>query len=229
MGTIINTAAVVLGALLGMLLKNGIRPRFREILMSALGVSTIFIGASGTLGALPAEKNGTMLLIFSLVLGALAGEALKIEERLDSLGGFLRKKLKRENDSAFVEGFVTSSLVICVGAMAVLGALNDGLTGDYSTLGAKAVLDFVIVAVFASALGLGVLFSAVPLFVYQGTLTLFARLLEPLMSERLVNNLSLVGSALIFCVGANLAFGKKFRTGNLLPALLIPVMYELIF
>lgn len=229
MGTLINTAAVVLGALLGMLLKKGIKPRFREILMSALGVSTIFIGASGTLGGFKTEENATMLLIFSLVLGALAGEALKIEDRLDALGEWIKRKTRRENDNTFVEGFVTSSLVICVGAMAVVGALKDGLTGDYSTLTAKAVLDLVIVMVFASTLGVGVLFSAVPLFLYQGALTLFAKLIEPLMSERLVANLSFVGSALIFCVGVNLAFGKKFKTGNLLPALLVPVIYEMIF
>lgn len=229
MGTLINTAAVIAGALLGMLLKKGIKPRFREILMSALGVSTIFIGASGTLGGFSSEENATLLLIFSLVLGALAGEALRIEDRLDALGEWIKRKTKRENDSTFVEGFVTSSLVICVGAMAVLGALEDGLRGDYSILAAKAILDLVIVMVFASTLGLGVLFSAAPLFVYQGALTLFAKLLEPLMSERLIANLSFVGSSLIFCVGVNLAFGKKFKTGNLLPALLVPVLYELIF
>ncbi|MDE7234838.1 MAG: DUF554 domain-containing protein, partial [Ruminiclostridium sp.] len=115
------------------------------------------------------------------------------------------------------------------GAMAVLGALEDGLRGDYSILAAKAILDLVIVMVFASTLGVGVLFSAVPLFVYQGALTLFAKLLEPLLSERLIANLSFVGSSLIFCVGVNLALGKKFKTGNLLPALLVPVLYELIF
>lgn len=229
MGTLINTAAVIAGALLGMLLKKGIKPRFREILMSALGVSTMFIGASGTLSGFSAEENATLLLIFSLVLGALAGEALRIEDRLDALGEWIKRKIKRENDSTFVEGFVTSSLVICVGAMAVLGALEDGLRGDYSILAAKAILDLVIVMVFASTLGLGVLFSAAPLFVYQGALTLFAKLLEPLMSERLIANLSFVGSSLIFCVGVNLAFGKKFKTGNLLPALLVPVLYELIF
>ncbi len=226
MGTLINTAAVILGALLGMLLKNGMKPRFQDILMSALGLAVIFIGASGALSGMAAEENATMLLIFSLVLGGLTGEALRIEDRLDALGAFLKKKAKRENDNSFVEGFVTSSLVICVGAMAVLGSFEDGLTGNFSTLAAKSVLDFVIVAVFASALGVGVLFSAAPLFVYQGTLTLCAKLIQPLMSERLIGNLSFVGSALIFCVGVNLAFGKKFKTGNLLPALLVPALYE---
>ena len=136
--------------------------------------------------------------------------------------------MKRENDSSFVDGFVTSSLVICVGAMAVVGSLEDGLYGDFSTIAAKSVLDCVIVMVFASTMGIGVMFSALPVFVYQGAITLFAKLLEPVMSETLIANLSFVGSVLIFCVGANLAFGKKFRTGNMLPALLVPVLYEIV-
>lgn len=195
--------------------------------MTALGAATIFIGASGTLSGMTGIEN-TMLLIFSLVLGSLAGEALNIEERLDKFGEFLKKKVKRENDSSFVEGFVTSSLVICVGAMAVVGSLEDGLYGDFSTIAAKSVLDCVIVMVFASTMGIGVMFSALPIFVYQGAITLFAKLLEPVMSETLIANLSFVGSVLIFCVGVNLAFGKKFRTGNMLPALLVPVLYEIV-
>ena len=214
MGTIINTAAVILGSLLGLLFKNGLKQRFQDILMTALGAATIFIGASGTLSGMTGIEN-TMLLIFSLVLGSLAGEALNIEERLDKFGEFLKKKVKRENDSGFVDGFVTSSLVICVGAMAVVGSLEDGLYGDFSTIAAKSVLDCVIVMVFASTMGIGVMFSALPIFVYQGAITLFA-------------NLSFVGSVLIFCVGVNLAFGKKFRTGNMLPALLVPVLYEIV-
>lgn len=227
METIINTAAVILGSLLGLLFKNGLKQRFQDILMTALGAATIFIGASGTLSGMTGIEN-TMLLIFSLVLGSLAGEALNIEERLDKFGEFLKKKVKRENDSSFVEGFVTSSLVICVGAMAVVGSLEDGLYGDFSTIAAKSVLDCVIVMVFASTMGIGVMFSALPVFVYQGAITLFAKLLEPVMSETLIANLSFVGSVLIFCVGANLAFGKKFRTGNMLPALLVPVLYEIV-
>ena len=195
--------------------------------MTALGAATIFIGASGTLSGMTGIEN-TMLLIFSLVLGSLAGEALNIEERLDKFGEFLKKKVKRENDSSFVDGFVTSSLVICVGAMAVVGSLEDGLYGDFSTIAAKSVLDCVIVMVFASTMGIGVMFSALPIFVYQGAITLFAKLLEPVMSETLIANLSFVGSVLIFCVGVNLAFGKKFRTGNMLPALLVPVLYEIV-
>ena len=127
-----------------------------------------------------------------------------------------------------MEGFVTSTLVICIGAMAIVGSIEDGLTGNYSTLTAKAILDFVIVLIFASTLGKGVIFSALPLFVYQGSITCLAALLGNFMSTALINDISFVGSALIFCVGINVAFGKKFRVGNMLPALLIPVIYRLL-
>ena len=235
MGTIINTAAVILGALFGMLLKNGIKQRFNDILMSALGLATMFIGASGALAGMLSvneggglSSGGSMLLVISLILGSLAGEALKIEDRLESLGDLLKRKVKAKGDSRFTEGFVTASLVICVGAMAVVGSLNDGLTGDYSTLLVKSALDFVIVLIFASAMGIGVMFSALPLAVYQGAITVFAKLLAPVMTDSLIGNLSYIGSALIFCVGVNLAFGKKFKTGNMLPTLLVPVFYEII-
>lgn len=227
MGTLINVAAIIAGSLLGLLFKNGMKQRFQDILMTALGAATIFIGASGAISGMTGTEP-TMLLIFSLVLGSLAGEALRIEDRLDSFGEFLKKKAKRDNDSGFVEGFVSASLIVCVGAMAVVGSLEDGLSGDFSMIAAKSVLDLVLVMVFSSAMGIGAMFSAVPVLIYQGGITLFAKLLAPVMSEALVANLSFVGSVLIFCVGVNLAFGKKFKTGNMLPALLVPVFYEII-
>ncbi len=227
MGTLINVAAIIAGSLLGLLFKNGMKQRFQDILMTALGAATIFIGASGAISGMTGTEP-TMLLIFSLVLGSLAGEALRIEDRLDSFGEFLKKKAKRDNDSGFVESFVSASLIVCVGAMAVVGSLEDGLSGDFSMIAAKSVLDLVLVMVFSSAMGIGAMFSAIPVLIYQGGITLFAKLLAPVMSEALVANLSFVGSVLIFCVGVNLAFGKKFKTGNMLPALLVPVFYEII-
>ena len=234
LGTIINTVAVIAGGIIGVALKKGIPESCSKILMQACGVSTIFIGVAGVLKQMlvitdgQIETQGTLLLIFSLVLGGLAGELLKIEERLEHLGDFLKKKLHSEKDDQFVEGFVTSTLVICIGAMAIVGAIEDGLTGNYSTLTAKAILDFVIVIVFASTLGKGVIFSALPLFLYQGAITCFAALLGNFMSTALISDISFVGSALIFCVGINVAFGKKFNVGNMLPALIIPVIYGLL-
>lgn len=168
LGTIINSLAVVAGGLIGMRLKAGLKKNFQDILMQACGVATIFIGASGTLAKMFVieegilETQGTMLLIFSLVLGSILGEAINIEDKMDSLGEKIKKAVKAEKDNLFVEGFVNVSLIICVGAMAIVGSIQDGIRGDYSLLATKAVLDFVIVVVFASTYGLGAMFSAEP-------------------------------------------------------------------
>lgn len=232
LGTLINTGAVILGGLIGIIFKKGIPERCRDVLMQGCGVATIFIGASGVLKYMMTINDGklgtqgSMLLIFSLVLGGLIGSLLDIETRLEHFGNFLKKTLKTENDSMFVEGFVTATLVICVGAMAIVGSLEDGLTGNYATLTAKALLDLIIIMVFASTLGKGVIFSALPLFLYQGAITCLARLFGNFIATSLIDEISFVGSALIFCVGINVAFGKKFAVGNLLPAMLIPVFYS---
>ncbi len=234
LGTIVNTLAVLAGGALGMLVKSGLKPRIQDALTKAAGLATLFIGIGGAMSEMLLYENGsfstqgTLLLVFSLVLGGLAGEWIDIERRLDSLGERLKALAHRQNDSRFVDGFVTSTLVICVGAMAVVGSLQDGLNGDHATLFVKALLDFIIVMVFASSLGLGVLFSAVPLALYQGLLTLFAALIAPLMTDALISDLSFVGSVLIFGVGVNLVFDKKLKVANLLPALLVPVVWAIL-
>jgi len=234
LGTIINTAAVVLGGLLGLVLKNGIKERVQDSLMKACGVATIFIGVSGTLAQMfviqngMLETQGTLLLILSLVIGTIIGEWIKLEDKLDIVGERIRKAVKREGDNRFVEGFVNVSLIICVGAMAVVGSIQDGISGDWSLLAAKAILDAIIVMVFASGYGLGAVFSAVPILVFQGSITLIAALAGSFVSEAMLDGLSFIGSALIFCIGINIAFGKKFPVGNMLPAILIPIIYEII-
>lgn len=202
--------------------------------MQACGVATIFIGVAGTMQGMLSvtdgkiETKGAMLLIFSLVLGGIAGQAMNLEGRLDRVGERIKALANVREDSRFVEGFVNASLIICVGAMAIVGSIQDGLNGDYSMLAAKSILDFVIVVPFASNYGLGVMFSAVPVLLYEGGITLLAVLFGPVMGQTLIAELSYVGSALIFCVGANIAFGKKFSVGNMLPAFFVPVAYELI-
>ena len=233
LGTIINTAAVIAGGLLGLLLKNGIAKKFETILMQALGLATIFIGAGGVLKYMLVVENGvvdtrgTMLLIFSLVIGCILGQWLDIESKMEVLGVKLKAAVRIKNDNRFVEGFVTTSLIICVGAMAIVGAMQDGLSGDSSMLVAKALLDFALVAILASAYGVGPIFSAIPIFVYQGAITLIAMLFGTVISDALIGELSFVGSALIFCVGVNLVKEKTFRVANMLPALLIPIFWEL--
>lgn len=233
LGTIANTAAVILGGVLGNLLKNGITQRFQRILMQALGLATIFIGISGVLKhMLVIEKGsiatqGTYLLIFSLVIGCLLGEWLDIESKMEKIGIKLKKAVRIKNDNRFVDGFVNTSLIICVGAMAIVGAMQDGLTGDSSMLIAKSLLDFVIVAILTATYGIGAAFSAIPIFVYQGLITLLAFWFGAIISDGLVAELSFVGNALVFCVGVNLVREKTFRVANMLPALLIPILAEL--
>jgi len=232
LGTIVNTLAVIVGSGIGLIIKGGLKERYQQIIMQALGLATIFIGASGAMSGMlkvidkGIETQGSMLLIGSLVFGAVVGEFLNIELRLEQLGNWLKRKVHMKNDTTFVEGFVTSALVICVGAMAIVGALQDGLQGDPSTLLAKAVLDFIIVMVFASTLGIGVTFSAIPLFVYQGSITIFASFLRPFLTETVILNLSFIGSVLIFAVGINLCFGNKIKVANMLPAMIIPFFFH---
>ncbi len=232
LGTLINTAAVIAGGLIGLCLKNGLKKQIQDILMQACGIATIFIGAAGALSKMlvieegQISTTGTMPLIISLVLGAIIGEWLNIEQKMDVLGEKIKKAVKAQNDNLFVEGFVNVSLIICVGAMAIVGSIQDGISKDCSMLVAKAVLDLVIVLIFTSTYGIGAVFSAVPILVYQGSITLLAAFFGSFISDTLVNELSYVGSVLIFCVGVNIAFGKKFRVGNLLPALLVMVVYH---
>ncbi|MGN0307826.1 MAG: DUF554 domain-containing protein [Lachnospiraceae bacterium] len=232
LGTLMNTAAVIAGGLLGLCFKKGLKKRLQDILMQACAIATIFIGAAGTLSHMLIVEDGnistggSMLLIFSLVLGGLLGEAVDIEQKMDILGEKLKRMVKAEKDNSFVDGFVNVSLIICVGAMAIVGSIQDGMTGDYSMLAAKAVLDMVIVMIFSATYGKGAVFSAVPILVYQGGITVLAAFAGSFLSEAVIADLSFIGSALIFCVGINIGFGKKIPVGNLLPSLLIPLIYR---
>ncbi len=233
LGTIINALAVIFGSTIGIVFNKGIKEKMQNTLMTACGVAVVFVGITGTLEGMltivdgKIQVQGTMLLIFSLVIGGFIGELIDIEKRMDTIGEKLKKLFKAENDNKFVDGFVNTSLIICVGAMAIVGSIQDGLTGDYSMLTAKAILDFVIVIVMASTYGIGVMCSAIPIFVYQGFITLVAHFAGDFISAELTGYLSYVGSALIFCVGINSIFGKKIKVGNLLPALIVPVLYVL--
>ena len=235
-GTIVNTATVIAGSLVGILLKRGINERVSDSLMKAIGCATIFIGISGALSEMfsvsdgKISSDGILLLCVALAIGTVVGELLKIEERLESLGDKMKKlKIFSSSSASFTEGFVSATLVICIGAMAIIGPIEDALNGDPSILFTKSILDFISTMIFASTLGIGVLCSALPMFLYQGAFTLFAGAVEPYLYSlgdgNLVSNISMVGSVLIFGVGVNLLFGKKLRVGNMLPALLVPVIY----
>lgn len=228
-GTLVNTAAVLVGGLCGHFFGKLLKPRFQETLILACGVSTLFLSVAGALRyMLPLDETslpggGAMLVILCLALGGLLGELLNIEGGFARFGEWLKRKSGSARDPNFVQGFLTASLTTCVGAMTIVGSLQDGITGDWSTLGAKSVLDLVMVTVLTSSLGKGCVFSAIPIFVIQGGLTLLANWIKPIMTEAAMGNLSLVGSVLIFCVGVNLVWDRKIRVANLLPAVILAV------
>ena len=227
LGTLINVAGILAGGLGGLLFGKRLTQRFQDTLMSANGICVLFIGISGCLSemykitASGLEAGGTMMMIVCFALGALFGELLNLESRFEQFGEWLKRKTGSEGDTGFVGGFVTASLTVCIGAMAVVGSIQDGTLGDYSTLSAKAVLDLIIIMVMTASFGKGCIFSAIPVAIFQGAITLLATFIEPIMTPQALSNLSLTGNILIFCVGLNLVWGKKIRVANLLPAIVI--------
>ena len=234
MGTLINAACVLLGGALGFLFGKALKQRYQDIMVAGCGLSTIFIGASGALkymlviadGAL--ATSGEMMLVISMCLGALIGEVLNIEHHIERFGELLRLRSHSERDPRFIEGFTSASFTLCIGAMAIIGPMNDALYHDYTLLVTKGILDAIIVMALTSSLGKGAVFSVIPLVLWQGLMTLLATLIGPLMTEAELANLSRVGSVLIFCVGINLVFGKKVKVANFLPALVIAVVWAML-
>ncbi|MDO5110344.1 MAG: DUF554 domain-containing protein [Erysipelotrichaceae bacterium] len=235
LGTLINTAAIVAGGLIGMISGRWLKDNYREILSKANAVAVLFVGISGTIANMihiegdSVSMEGSMMMIISLALGSLIGEFLDIDGRFIRFGEWLKQKTGNAKDAQFVSAFVTASLTVCIGAMAIVGSIQDGLSGNYETLAMKAVLDFAIIMVMAASLGKGAIFSAIPVFILQGSVTLLAKLVAPLLSAAAISNLSLVGSVLIFCVGANLLKDRTFRVANMLPAIVIAVIWTYIF
>lgn len=227
--TVINSASIVAGGLVGYFAGKFFRPEQQESLNKACGISVIFIAVAGAMqGMLKIEgaeivSGKSMLVVLCLALGTIMGELFGIEKGFENFGGWLKKKSGNSGDSTFVNAFVTASLTVSIGAMAVVGAIQDGLLGDFSTLAVKSVLDFIIVAVMTSAMGKGAVFSAVPVFVFEGAMTLLAKLLSPLMTPAALAYLSLIGSVLIFCIGVNLVWGKKLKVANMLPSVILAV------
>lgn len=231
MGTIINCVAILIGGLLGMLFGRFLNPRLQDGLTKACGVSVLFIGIAGAMEKMLSvvegttlTGGGTMLVVGCLALGALVGELLNIEAAFARFGEWLKKKTGNAKDGGFVDAFVSASFTVCIGAMAIVGSIEDGISGDWSVLGAKAVLDLIIIMIMTCAMGRGCIFSAIPVAILQGAVTLLAKLLQTLMTVAALWNLSMIGSVLIFCVGVNLVWGKTVRVANMLPAVLFAII-----
>lgn len=229
LGTIINVVAIVVGGLFGMFFGRFIGERHRDTLCKACGLSVIFIGAAGAFKGMFSVTDGKIvyggdfLIVGCLALGALVGELVNIEGGFEQFGAWLKKKTRSTGDNNFIEGFVSASFTVCIGAMAIVGSINDGLYGDATVLITKAILDFIIIMVMAASLGKGTVFSAIPVAILQGGVTVLSVLIKPIMTETALLYLSVVGNILIFCVGINLVFGKKIKVANLLPAIIFAV------
>ena len=226
-GTLINVAAVVAGGIAGIGGAKLMRDEYRETLEKVCGISVLFIGIAGAMEKMLSVSGGkieagcSMLITLCLVIGAFIGEVINIEGGFEKFGSWLKIKTKSTGDTRFVDAFVTASLTVLIGAMAIVGSIRDGINGDWSVLAAKSVLDFIIILVMSCSLGKGCIFSALPILVFEGSITLFAVFIKPFMTQTALDYISLIGSILIFCVGLNLVWGKKIRVANLLPSILL--------
>jgi uncharacterized membrane protein YqgA involved in biofilm formation len=219
LGTLVNCVAIIVGSLVGLLFKNGIPEKYNQTVMQAIGLAVILVGIKSALGC-----DDLLIIIISLAVGSVLGEFIGIESYLEKVGQFLETKVSKNSDG-FAAGFVTASLMYCVGSMAIVGSLESGLTGNHDTLFAKACLDGIVGIILASSLGIGVMFSAVPVLVYQGGITLLAGVLKPLLIPAVVSQMSGTGGLLILALGLNMIREKKIKVGNMLPAVFVPLVY----
>ena len=231
LGTLINALAIIAGGIVGMVFGKKIPERMQETLLKVNGTAVLFIVIGGVMSKMLTIKDGvvntqgSMMMIGSLAIGTVVGELLDLDGWMHRFGVCLQKKTGNGSDSHFIEGFVSASLTVCIGAMAIVGAIADGIDGNHSILFAKAVLDLIIVMVMSASLGKGCLFSFIPVVILQGSVTLLAKLIAPLITTAALNNISYVGSVLIFCVGVNLVFDSKIRVANILPAILVAALW----
>ncbi|MDO4619083.1 MAG: DUF554 domain-containing protein [Lachnospiraceae bacterium] len=233
-GSLINMAAIVVGGTIGLLFRKGMSERFQDIIIKSIALCIVFVGAAGAFekmlvireGSL--QSQGTMMVISSFAAGSLVGELINLDQKFTDFGRWLQEKTGSTGDAAFVRAFVTASLTVCIGAMAIVGSIQEGTTGDYSTLATKAILDFLIILIMASSLGKGCIFSAIPVGVLQLSVTWLAHFLARFLTQPSLDALSLVGSMLIFCVGVNLIKEHTFKVANMLPTVIVAMIWGLL-
>lgn len=218
LGSIANAVGIIIGGLAGSILKKGLSERFGNLILAGLGLFTFALGVRFSLDA-----KHLLVVIFSLVIGALIGESIDIEKRMENLGNNIQDKLKGFKGN-FAQGFVTASVLYCVGSMAIMGSLQSGLSNKHDILFAKSVMDMIISVVFASTMGIGVAAAAVPVFIYQGTLTLLASFIAPYVGTAVVTEMTATGGILLMAIGINILEIKKIKVGNLIPAIFIPII-----
>lgn len=219
LGTLVNVAAIIAGSIVGLIFRGRISKKYNKTIIQAISLGVILIGLKGAF-----KCNDFILILISLALGSLLGELCKIEKRLENAGAWLEKKFSKK-EGGFADGFVTTSLLYCVGAMAIVGSLESGLTGNHNTLFAKSIIDGIVAIIFSSAMGIGVLFSSVSVLLYQGTITLAAAYVKPFLVPEVISQMSSVGGLLIVGLGINMLGENKIKVGNMLPAVFIPLIY----
>ncbi|MEG0853008.1 MAG: DUF554 domain-containing protein [Angelakisella sp.] len=232
-GTLVNAAAVMAGGCLGLCIKRGLNERIQKSVTAMLGLATAIIGLNGVLAIMlradvttgKISSSGELLLLISLAVGAAIGEWMRIEDRLEQVGERIEKRLGASN---FSKGFISASILFCVGAMTIIGSINDGLTGDSRVLFIKSTLDFIAAIIMASALGVGVPFAAITVLLYQGALTLCAGMLSTVLAGVLLDQVCMVGYAIVICIGINFFGILKIKTASLLPALFVPIVYNML-
>ena len=229
-GTLINAAAIILGTIIGLLLRKGIPERLKDTIVQGQGLCVILVGLFSTFSTNDAGvlvRADLTCVIVCMVIGSLIGAWIDIEQRLNNLGKAIERKVSPDGvEGSFAKGFVTASLVFCVGAMAIVGSMDSGLRGDHSTLIAKSILDGVFAIIFTSSLGWGVGLSALAVLVYQGAIALLAMWIEPLLTTPIITEMSAVGGLLIMGIGLNMVYDKHhIPVGNMLPAIFLPIAY----
>lgn len=233
-GTLINTAAIIIGGLFGLVLKKGIKESIMESVMKAMGLAMLIIGLNGVLTNMLSvgedgklSESGGILLLLCLVIGTAIGEAIDIDDKVNDLGQKIECKVKFDG---FARGFVSATLIYCVGSLAILGPINDGLTGDYSLLLVKSVLDAVTALVLTSTMGIGAIFAGASVLIYQGAISLFASAVSGVLnsSANMMADITMAGSALIVCIGLNFTANAKIRTANMLPSIIVAIVYNLL-
>lgn len=241
LGTIVNVLGIIIGGLCGLMSRSFLKERYQETIIKAMGFAVIIMALGSTLSQMfiikisetsnqligSLDTQGTMMMIISLAAGALLGEFLNLEQWFERFGKWLRDKTGSQGDSQFIDAFVSASLTVCVGAMAIIGAIQDGISGNHDSLFAKAILDLIIIMMMTTSLGKGCIFSAIPVALFQGTVTILARQVAPLMTDAAMSNIAFVGNVLILCVGVNLIWPKTIRVANVLPAIVIAVLFAI--
>lgn len=223
LGTIVNVLAISIGGFLGIILKKGIPEGYKKTIMQGLGLSVFVVGLSGTF-----KSENILIMITCVAVGSILGEAMAIEKKLEAMGNWLEKRFNNGGQGTIAKGFVTASLIYCVGAMAIVGSLESGLTGNHETLFAKSLIDGISAIIFSSTMGIGVVFSSIAVLIYQGLITLSASLMKPFLVEGVINEMTAIGGLLIMGISLNILEIKKINVGNMLPAVFLPILYPLL-